>query len=209
MAVKTRLAVLAIDPFPSSLHCKWFQSSCRNTAGGIVDPTFDSIAMEYIVRVRDLVCLLKWLYFLWVSWTLLQRHSRRELFNYYPEQLAIPVPSFSFLLFHPNLKGAENLKYRERGNAATQREVLSGLYVHIILPTFLCNLRWISGRADTPKEGSTVWDLRFDVSCIVWNDLRGLHEMLAPEKRLSDAIRIATECLCSVAVQMGNFPNRG
>lgn len=26
--------------------------------------------------------------------------------------------------------------------------------------------------------------------------------MLAPEKRLSDAIRVATECLCSVAVQM-------
>lgn len=68
----------------------------------------------------------------------------------------MPAPSFSFLCFHPDLKGAENLKYRERGDAATQREVLSGLYVHVILPTFLCNLRCINGRVDTPEEGSTV-----------------------------------------------------
>lgn len=53
----------------------------------------------------------------------------------------MPSPSFSFLLFHSDLKGGENLKYRERGNVDTQREVWSGLYVHAILPTFLCNLR--------------------------------------------------------------------
>lgn len=28
-----------------------------------MDPTSDSIAVEYIVRVRDLVCFLKWLLF--------------------------------------------------------------------------------------------------------------------------------------------------
>lgn len=63
MAVKTRLAVLSTDLFLSSLDCKWFQSSCRNTAGGIIDSTFGSIVMEYIVRARDLVCSLKWLLF--------------------------------------------------------------------------------------------------------------------------------------------------
>lgn len=35
-----------------------------------------------------------------------------------------------------------------------------------------------------------VCNLRFDVSCIVWRDLRRLHEMLAPAKCWDDAIRV-------------------
>lgn len=41
------------------------------------------------------------------------------------------------------------------------------------------------------------------MSCIVWRELRGLHEMMAPEKCQNDAIQVATECLGS-EVQM--FP---